>query len=138
MSTLPSPIKQAAVIAVRAGRVLLITSRSRKRWLFPKGCLESGKTLGEIALQEAWEEAGLLGTLQPEPVGSYHYEKTGNRYIVTVFLMQVTEVAAKWPEMQWRMRRWLRPVNVLPRLQELSLRKLFTKVIAAELMTVPA
>ena len=138
MSTHPRPIKQAAVIAVRAGRVLLITSRSRKRWLFPKGCLEPGKTLGEIALQEAWEEAGLLGTLQPEPVGSYQYEKTGSRYLVTVFLMQVTEVAAKWPEMEWRMRRWLRPVNVLPRLQELSLRKLFTKVIAAELMTVPA
>jgi hypothetical protein len=40
--------------------------------------------------------------------------------------------------MDWRMRRWLRPGNVLPRLQELSLRKLFIKVFAEELTAVPA
>jgi 8-oxo-dGTP pyrophosphatase MutT (NUDIX family) len=137
MGTLPNPIGQAAVIAVRADRVCLITSRGRKRWLFPKGCLEPGKTLSEIALQEAWEEAGLVGILQPEPVGSYLYEKAGKRYHVTVFLMQVTEVAAEWPEMEWRSRRWLRPANALPRLQELSLRKLFMKALASGLMTVP-
>src|SRR5262245_51464665 len=138
MGALPDPIKQAAVIARRGGRVCLITSRGRKRWVFPKGCLEPGKSAGEIALQEAWEEAGIVGTLQREPVGSYLYEKAGNRYHVTVFLMQVTEVAEDWPEIEWRLRRWVRPRNVLPRLQELSLRKLFTKVLAAELTAVPA
>jgi 8-oxo-dGTP pyrophosphatase MutT (NUDIX family) len=136
MGSLTNRIRQAAVIALRSGRVCLITSRSRKRWLFPKGCLEAGKTLSEIALQEAWEEAGLGGILQPEPVGSYLYEKAGNRYHVTVFLMRVTKVASKWPEMDWRRRRWLHPANALLRLQGPSLRKLFTKVLAAELMAV--
>jgi 8-oxo-dGTP pyrophosphatase MutT (NUDIX family) len=75
VGALSNPIGQAAVFPVCSGRVCLITSRSRKRCLFSKGCLEPGKTLSEIALQEAWEEAGLIGILQPEPVGSYLYEQ---------------------------------------------------------------
>jgi 8-oxo-dGTP pyrophosphatase MutT (NUDIX family) len=116
----------------------MITSRGRKRWVFPKGCLEPGKTATEMALQEAWEEAGLVGTLRPSPVGTYFYEKANNRYHVTVFLMRVTQIASEWPEMQWRLRRWLRPRSALPRLQALSLRKLFSKLLAAELVVVPA
>ena len=65
---------------MRAGQVCLVTSSSGKRWVVPKGCMEPGKTAGELALQEAWEEAGLVGVLQPEPVGSYLYEKFGNSY----------------------------------------------------------
>jgi 8-oxo-dGTP pyrophosphatase MutT (NUDIX family) len=138
MGALPNPIRQAAVIAVHAGHVCLVTSRGRKRWLFPKGCLEPDKTLREIALQEAWEEAGLVGMLQAEPVGSYLYEKAGNRYHVTVFLLQVTEIAAEWPEREWRKRRWLPPENALLCLQEPSLRKLFTRVVASRLVAAPA
>ena len=44
---------------------------------FPKGNLEPGKTAQEIALQEAWEEAGLAGLIQQEPIGSYFYDKDG-------------------------------------------------------------
>jgi 8-oxo-dGTP pyrophosphatase MutT (NUDIX family) len=135
MGAPPALIKQAAVIAVRAGRVCLITSRRRKRWVLPKGCLEVGKTAGEIALQEAWEEAGLVGWLQHEPVGSYIYEKGGHRHHVTVFWMEVTETAGAWPEREWRQRRWLRPAQVVPRLHELALRELVTKLFGAEPVT---
>ena len=54
-------VRQAAAVPVEAGRICMVTSRSGKRWVVPKGRLEPGKSAGEIALQEAWEEAGLAG-----------------------------------------------------------------------------
>jgi 8-oxo-dGTP pyrophosphatase MutT (NUDIX family) len=82
-------IHQAAAIPVKNGRVCLVTSSGGSRWVIPKGHLEPGKSAGEIALQEAWEEAGLVGYFPKEPVGSYLYEKFGNLYHVTVFALQV-------------------------------------------------
>src|SRR5688572_2219239 len=103
MPSTPGSIRQAAVIPIRSGQVCLVLSSNGKRWVIPKGCIELGQTAGETALQEAWEEAGLVGVLQPEPVGAYVYEKSGSRYRVTVFRMHVTAVADDWPEKDWRM-----------------------------------
>ena len=79
MSSEANWVRQAAAIPMKADKVCLVTSTSGKRWVVPKGNMELGKTAGEVALQEAWEEAGLLGLLQPEPIGSYVYEKDGFR-----------------------------------------------------------
>ena len=136
-SALPT-IQQAAAIPIRNGRVCLVTSRRGKRWVIPKGCLESGKTAGQIALQEAWEEAGLLGVLQRQPIGSYMYEKLGNTYHVTVFLMDVTESKPEWPECLERQRMWLLPTSAVARVDYMGLRKLLRRVFAAEVMPVAA
>jgi 8-oxo-dGTP pyrophosphatase MutT (NUDIX family) len=125
-------LRQAAAIPVRSGRVCLVLSSSGKRWVVPKGRIEDGQTAGETALQEAWEEAGLVGSLRPEPVGSYRYRKCGIIHHVTVFLMQVTEVTDVWPESRLRLRRWLRPDSALARVEEPSLRKLLGKVLKTE------
>src|SRR6516165_7806532 len=98
MPSSPNVIRQAGVLAIIGERICLVSSRGGKRWVVPKGCLEPGKTSGEIALQEAWEEAGLTGVLEPEPIGSYLYTKTGFTYHVTVFVMLVSEAAEDWPE----------------------------------------
>ena len=124
MPTSPPLLRQAAVIPVSDGQVCVVTSRSGKRWVVPKGCLEPGKTAGEIALQEAWEEAGLVGLLQPEPVGSYVYEKAGCTCHVTVFRMQVTDAAADWPERGLRTRCWLPLAQALLRVDDPGLREL--------------
>jgi 8-oxo-dGTP pyrophosphatase MutT (NUDIX family) len=134
-NTLPT-VQQAAAIPVRSGRVCLVTTRSGKRWVIPKGCLEPGKTAGQIALEEAWEDAGLLGALQREPIGSYVYEKLGNIYHVTVFLMNVTEARSIWPEAVERQRIWLRPMTAVARVDYLGLRKLLRKVLAREMVPV--
>jgi 8-oxo-dGTP pyrophosphatase MutT (NUDIX family) len=125
-------IYQAAAIPIKAGHFCLVTSSSGKRWVIPKGCFEPGKTAGEIALQEAWEEAGLTGILNPDPVGSYFYEKWGNTCHVTVFLMQVTDVAEEWPERSLRQRRWLRPEEALQRIEDRGLRDLLRNVVAGD------
>src|SRR5262249_58219316 len=104
MPSAPGLLRQAAAVPLRGGQVCLVTSSSGKRWVIPKGCMEPGKTAGEIALQEAWEEAGVVGVLQAEPVGSYLYEKYGNEYFVTVFVLQVTEASEDWPERALRQR----------------------------------
>jgi 8-oxo-dGTP pyrophosphatase MutT (NUDIX family) len=121
MAVTDTEIRQAAAIPVRGGRVCLVTSRSGRRWVIPKGCLEPGKSAGEIALQEAWEEAGLVGVLKGDPVGSYVYEKYGNDHFVTVFLMAVTEVTEEWPEQDLRERVWLSPRQALARIEDKGL-----------------
>src|SRR5438132_8687098 len=113
MTTATRWIRQAAAIPVRDGLVCLVTSSNGRRWVIPKGMMEPGKTAGEIALQEAWEEAGLTGVLHPEPAGTYLYDKYGGTCHVKVYLMQVTEVAEDWPECGLRQRCWVSPAQAV-------------------------
>src|SRR5262245_58697990 len=116
-------IPQAAAIPLHEGHICLVRSSSGKRWVIPKGVIDPGKTLAEIALQEAWEEAGVIGVLSPEPVGSYLYEKYGGTCHVAVFLMDVMEIADRWPEQALRERVWLPVRQALQRIDEAGLRK---------------
>jgi 8-oxo-dGTP pyrophosphatase MutT (NUDIX family) len=124
---LAAPIQQAAAIPLREGKVCVVSSRSGKRWVVPKGCLEPNRTASQTALQEAWEEAGLTGVLQPDPVGAYHYEKAGRLYEVTVFLMHVTESATRWPEVLIRRRLWLPEEEAFLRVEPEGLQALLRK-----------
>ncbi len=129
---MPTPaglLPQAAAIPIRNGQVCLVSSRSGKRWVIPKGCLEPGKTAGEIALQEAWEEAGLTGTLSPEPVGSYIYEKAGLTCHVLVFILHVIQTLDDFPERETRERIWLTNAQVLDHIEDPGLRELLRRVV---------
>jgi 8-oxo-dGTP pyrophosphatase MutT (NUDIX family) len=128
MAKREKPIRQAAVIAMHQGMVCLITSSSGKRWLLPKGNLEQGDKLQQTALQEAWEEAGLVGTLRDTPVGEYKYQKLGRTHRVVVFRMKVTKVKRDWPERKRRRRRWLRPGKAADRIEDTQLRKIVDAV----------
>lgn len=132
MANSPNVIRQSGVLAIRGERICVVSSRSGKRWVVPKGCLEPGKTAAEIALQEAWEEAGLVGALQPDPVGSYLYEKAGFTCHVTVFLMSVTETAEHWPEQDFRERSWLTVGQALQRIDDPGLRELIREAITVK------
>lgn len=125
MATSGATIRQAAVIPLRDGRVGLITSSNGQRWVIPKGHLEEEKTPAEVALQEAWEEAGLTGAIRPGPIGTYLYEKFGNRYHVLVFVLDVTDVADEgYPEAGQRQRAWVTPEAARERIHEPGLREL--------------
>ncbi|HKI36831.1 MAG TPA: NUDIX domain-containing protein [Gemmataceae bacterium] len=126
-----APIPQAAALAVRQGQLCLVRSSGDKRWVVPKGRLEPGRTLTQIALQEAWEEAGLVGILCREPVGAYVYRKAGGVYHVTVYLMEVTAAAEDWPESRRRRRRWVRPRKAVIRLADEGLRAIVRSVLNA-------
>ena len=129
---MPTPgtyIRQSAALPLRKGRICLITSRNGKRWVIPKGWIEPGQTAGETALQEAWEEAGLVGSLEREPIGSYIYEKEGQTYHVIVFLMNVTEVAEDWMERSFRQRAWVNPATFFERIEDAGLADLVRQTL---------
>jgi len=132
MPTSSDTIRQAGAIPIRDGQICVVSSRSGKRWVVPKGCFEPGKTAAEIALQEAWEEAGLVGVLQPEPIGSYFYEKAGFTCHVTIFLMNVTDHADDWPERQIRQRCWLNVGQAVQRIDDAGLRQLIREAMAVK------
>ena len=64
MATTPGTLQQAAAIPIRLGQVCLITSRNGKRWVVPKGCLEPGKTAGEIRCLDNQVEGVASATLR--------------------------------------------------------------------------
>lgn len=121
-------VRQAAVIAVKNGRVCLITTSSGKRWLVPKGNRQAGCDLRETAAREAWEEAGLVGSVTEEPLGSYQFVKLGCLHEVIVYRMRVREAKRKWPERRKRRRRWLRPVKASERIEHAQLREIVAAV----------
>ena len=132
MPTASNWIRQAAAMPVRNGKLCLVTSTNGKRWVIPKGIIDPGQTAGETALQETWEEAGLTGVLQPEPVGSYLYEKFGGTCYVVVFLMQVTEEVEEWPEREQRQRVWVTPRQALTRVEDAGLREVIRGAMAMD------
>lgn len=121
MAAPESYVRQAAALPIRNGRICLVTSSNGKRWVIPKGLIEPGQTAGETALQEAWEEAGLVGTLRQEPIGSFIYEKWCGVCHVTVFAMDVTEMRQVWPERNIRQRIWTTPAGAVERLDDAGL-----------------
>jgi 8-oxo-dGTP pyrophosphatase MutT (NUDIX family) len=112
-------LTQYGVIPVRpaAGggvEVLLITSRETRRWVVPRGNPVPGRSPVESAAQEAFEEAGIVGEVDPEPLGRYFYRKRRRNGAmlpaeVQLFRMRVAEERAEWPEKAERERRWFAP-----------------------------
>ncbi len=124
---MPEPttwIRQAAAVPIKGGKVCLVSSSSGKRWVVPKGVIDPGMTAAETALQESWEEAGLVGTLEPEPLGTYFYKKWESTCHVTVFRMQVTEAAEDWPERTVRERSWVTGKQAVAQIEDEGLREL--------------
>jgi 8-oxo-dGTP pyrophosphatase MutT (NUDIX family) len=95
-------------------RVLLVTTRGRQGWIIPKGWPIRRLSAAATAAREAYEEAGLIGTVIGDgPLGSFLYEKRGERrratFEVSVFLFAVERQLRKWPEKSQRTTRWLAP-----------------------------
>ena len=85
---------------------MLVTSRSGKRWVIPKGLIESNMSAAKSAEKEALEEAGVKGIVYPKSIGKYRYRKWGGICRMTILLMEVEDVLETWPECQFRKRRW--------------------------------
>lgn len=95
-------------------RVLLVTSRETRRWILPKGKPEKRMAPHAVAAHEAYEEAGVRGTVADKPFATFASTKrlSSGREIpceIRVYLLQVEETLDRWPEMHERERRWVTP-----------------------------
>src|SRR3989442_13907335 len=108
--------------------ILLIASSDGTRWTIPKGMVEPGLSPAESAVKEAFEEAGIMGRVRPQPIGSYSYQKWGATCQVDVFVFEVTEELDVWPEANARTRQWLNFDQAVERVAEDGLKGLIRSV----------
>ncbi|MGE4373456.1 MAG: NUDIX hydrolase [Xanthobacter sp.] len=106
----------------------LITSRETRRWVIPKGWPMKGISPAKAAAREAYEEAGLLGTIAREALGIYSYEKRlAVRSVmcdVMVFPFKVKRQAPNWPERAQREGFWFTVASAANAVQEEDLKLL--------------
>jgi 8-oxo-dGTP pyrophosphatase MutT (NUDIX family) len=120
--------KQSGVIPyrIRNGRieVLLISNRTSKKWVIPKGGIPKAMTPADSAVKEAWEEAGVVGHVNDNQLGSYKYRKQGKIYNVEVFLLPVEVELSDWLEASTRVRQWLDVPSAAKQVKPAALKRL--------------
>ena len=104
-------------------RVLLITSRDTGRWVIPKGWPMRHRSEPEAAAREAYEEAGLRGTVSTRSLGVYTYLKAlgAGRWIpcvVRVYPLEAHEMLQVFPETGQRRAKWFEPEKAARRVAE--------------------
>lgn len=86
-------------------RVVLITSRTNRNWIFPKGRRIPGMSRSDSALQEALEEAGLRGRRAGRRKFRAAIERPDKKTIdLTLYPMKVDRMLKRWPEDRQRRR----------------------------------
>ncbi len=112
--------------------ILLITTLTTGRWIVPKGWPIAGLSPAASAAQEALEEAGIAGTIEPAAIGSYScrkLRKSGETVTCTVdvFPLEVKSQKQTWAEKATRQFDWLPVEEALARVQEPGLRRILLK-----------
>jgi 8-oxo-dGTP pyrophosphatase MutT (NUDIX family) len=79
-----------------------------------------------MAAREAFEEAGVVGKVEKEPIGSYIYTKrlSAKKSVecnVDVFLLKVEQDLKDWPERSQRQKEWMSPSKAALQISESGL-----------------
>jgi len=106
--------------------ILLISSRRTGRWVIPKGWPIGRLTPNQAAAAEALDEAGVLGPIADQPIGSYRYIKDDRDLVVQVlvFPLRVDGFAPAFKEKGQRIARWRPYRRAAGMVAESSLRRL--------------
>lgn len=87
------------------------------------------------AAKEAWEEAGVRGSLDATVLGTFTYDKRRRSDVVplevTVYLLTVAEVFDKWPEAHERDRAWFSVPDAAEAIAEPELRDIILALAKA-------
>ncbi len=78
-------------------KVVLITRRSNGHWIFPKGQQERKRSHLQVALMEAQEEAGIVGTVTHLPI-RVAYKKGDTHINMLAFPIEVSKLKKNWDE----------------------------------------
>lgn len=85
-------------------RVVLITSRTHQNWIFPKGNRVPGRSGADSALQEAREEAGVIGRRWGRMKLRGIVDHPDGKIDLTLYPMRVERLRTSWPEAHQRRR----------------------------------
>lgn len=131
--------KQIAALPMRwkkegTFQVLMVTSRETKRWIMPKGWTMNGKKPWVAAEIEALEEAGAVGYIGKDVLGTYTYKKklddgTSLKCEVDVYPMVVENLKRNWKERDERKRKWFSAKGAAKRVSEPELAKLLRSLM---------
>jgi 8-oxo-dGTP pyrophosphatase MutT (NUDIX family) len=136
-TTLARHVQYAALPYRLNGRakpeVMLITSRETRGWIIPKGWPQKGKTPHRCAAREAFEEAGVVGAVNKDSIGSFAYEKRLRNGAVVecevrVFALEVKRQRKAWPEQKQREVRWLSAKAAAKTVRDAELRKIIRRL----------
>ncbi|TCM80719.1 ADP-ribose pyrophosphatase YjhB (NUDIX family) [Rhizobium sp. BK068] len=130
------PRQQYAALCYRVKKrtseleVLLLTSRDTGRWIIPKGWPMDGRTAYEVAAREAFEEAGVRGTVESDILGTYSYPKVLKNGLsvtckVQVYTLEVANIAKNFKEKGERKTEWVSCDEAAKRVYEPELREIF-------------
>jgi hypothetical protein len=87
-------------------QVMLVNSRETRRWVIPKGWPVHGRKPREVALCEAFEDAGLVGRIVGKRrLGRYHYAHVGR-------------LRVDWPKRAERATAWFEPAEACEMVEE--------------------
>ena len=117
LSRFALPLQVAAVCYRRQGEsleFLLVNTNGGGKWTFPKGDPEASLSHGRAAEREAWEEAGVRGSIESRHFCLYLHSKgvfwkpPGVReYVIKAFLLEVE--LAEEPQEPARNPTWFSP-----------------------------
>jgi 8-oxo-dGTP pyrophosphatase MutT (NUDIX family) len=104
-------------------QVMLVTSRETGRWIIPKGWPKKRKAPYASAAREALEEAGVVGEIGRDPIGSYSYKKRLKSGAVVacevhVFPLEVKHQQKRWLEKAERECHWFSSTDAAKAVQE--------------------
>ena len=125
-AALPYRIKDGAL------QVMLITSRRTGRWVLPKGWPEKHLLAYQVAGHEAYEEAGLEGSVRPIPLARFDYAKYFSEThfrmcTIVVFPMRVSNELEDWPEKAERTRFWMSAEEAAEKVSEGGLKAILLR-----------
>jgi len=113
-------VEQVAAVCsrIRSGEIefLLVQTRGRRRWTFPKGGAEAGLTHAQAAAIEAFEEAGVHGRIGDAAFARY-WQRSGRRSgQVSAHLCEVVRLSP--PKEVGRNRTWFSAREAKAKLRE--------------------
>jgi 8-oxo-dGTP pyrophosphatase MutT (NUDIX family) len=117
----------AIVINDRSGKrkLLVVTNKGGRRWLFPKGSVKKKENPEEAALREAAEEAGVKGEVLAY-IGATEDIVDGDEVRVDYFLVRCDRMAKPDDDREIR---WCTPQKCLDLLSDPVLKKLLDRAL---------
>jgi 8-oxo-dGTP pyrophosphatase MutT (NUDIX family) len=109
--------------------VMLVSARGRQVWAPPKGNLLPDLRPCEAAAREAFEEAGVIGSVSTQPIGHYVCTKSksngASEFVHTMlFPLHVAGREKDWPGKGRRVALWFEPSSAARVVRELGLARL--------------